>query len=57
MRDESSDSNADVAASPSQHKVTQQILSHWQPFLDLKLMFASSLRAKHDNYVCALAAR
>ena len=42
MRDESSASNADVAAIPSQHKVTQQILSHWQPFLDLKLMFAGS---------------
>ncbi len=40
--DESSASNADVAAIPSQHKLTQQILSHWQPFLDLKLMFVGS---------------
>jgi hypothetical protein len=45
VRDESSASNANVAA-PSQHKVTQQILSHWQPFLDLKLIFASSRRAE-----------
>ena len=37
VRDESSASNADdVAAIPSQLKVTQQILSHWQPFRDLK---------------------
>jgi hypothetical protein len=28
VRDESSASNADVAVIPSQHKVTQQILSH-----------------------------
>ena len=28
VRDESSASNADVASIPSQHKVTQQILSH-----------------------------
>jgi hypothetical protein len=46
VRDESSASNADVAAIPSQLKVTQQILSHWQPFLDLKLMFAGSRRAE-----------
>ncbi len=46
MRDESSASNADVAAIPSQHKVTQRILSHWQPFLDLKLMFAGSRRSE-----------
>ncbi len=48
MRDESSDSNVDVSVIPSQHKVTQQILSHCQVFLesrkdlDLKLMFAGS---------------
>ena len=30
VRDESSVSNADVAVIPSQHRVTQQILSHWQ---------------------------
>jgi hypothetical protein len=44
--DESSASNADVAAIPSQHKITQQILSHWQPFIDLKLMFAGLRRAE-----------
>ena len=32
--------------SPHSIKVTQQILSHWQPFLDLKLMFAGSRRAE-----------
>jgi hypothetical protein len=47
VRDESSASNADdVAVIPSQHRVTQQILSHWQPFRDLKLMFAGSRRAE-----------
>jgi hypothetical protein len=45
-RDESSASNADAPAVPSQHRVTQQILSHWQPFQDLKLMFAGSLRTE-----------
>ena len=39
VRDESSASNADVAVIPSQHRVTQQLLRHWQPFPDLKLMF------------------
>jgi hypothetical protein len=29
VRDESSDSNADVTVIPSQLRVTQQILSHW----------------------------
>ena len=42
MRDESSASNADATVIPLQHRVTQQILSHWQPFQDLKLMFAGS---------------
>jgi hypothetical protein len=46
VRDESSVSNDDVAVIPSQHRVTQQILSHWQPFWDLKLMFAGSRRAE-----------
>jgi hypothetical protein len=46
VRDESSASNADATAIPSQHRVTQQILSHWQPFQDLKLMFAGSRRAE-----------
>ena len=36
VRDESSVSNADVTAIPSQFKVTKQILLHWQPFRDLK---------------------
>ena len=31
---------------PSQHRVTMQILNHWQPFRDLKLMFAVSCRAE-----------
>jgi hypothetical protein len=46
VRDESSASNAAVTAIPSQHRVIQQILSHWQPFRDLKLMFAGSRRAE-----------
>ncbi len=46
MRDESSASNAAVTTVPSQQRITQQILSHWQPFLDLKLMFAGSRRAE-----------
>ncbi len=46
MRDESSASNADATAIPAQHRVTQQILTHWQPFQDLKLMFAGSRRAE-----------
>jgi hypothetical protein len=29
VRDESSASNADATVIPSQHRVTQQILSHW----------------------------
>jgi hypothetical protein len=38
--------NAGVAAIPSQFKVTQQILLHWQPFRDLKLKFVGSRRAE-----------
>jgi hypothetical protein len=52
VRDESSAPNADVAAISSLYrggKVTQQILSHWQPFLDLKLMFAGSRRAEQSS--------
>ena len=49
MRDESSASNADVAVIPSQLRVTQQILSHWQPFKDLKFRFAGSRRAEQLN--------
>ena len=45
-RDESSVSNAGVAAIPSQFKVTQQILLHWQPFRDLKLKYVGSRRAE-----------
>ncbi len=52
--DENSVPNDDVVTIPSQHKVTQQILSHWQPFLDLKLMSMDSchveqltLRSQH----------
>jgi hypothetical protein len=40
--DESSASNADVTAIPSQFKVTKQILLHWQPFRDLKLKYVGS---------------
>ena len=42
-RDESSVCNAGVAVIPSQFRVTQQILLHWQPFRDLKLKFVGSL--------------
>ena len=31
---------------PFQHRVTMQILKHWQPFWDLKLTFAVSHRAE-----------
>jgi hypothetical protein len=44
--DDSSASNAAVTAIPAQHRVTQQILSHWQPFWDLKLMFPGSRHAE-----------
>ncbi len=47
VRDESSASNADVPVIPSQLKVTHQILSHWEPFRDLKPRFAGSRRAEH----------
>jgi hypothetical protein len=46
VRDENSASNADVTVIPSQLRVTEQILSHWQPFQDLKLMFADSRRVE-----------
>ena len=46
VRDESSASTADATAVPPQHRVTQQILSHWQPFQDLKLMFVGSRRSE-----------
>jgi hypothetical protein len=47
--DESSASNADVTVIPSQFRVTQQILNHWQPFQDLKLMFTGSRQAEQLN--------
>ncbi len=43
-RDESSPSSAGVTAVPSQFKITQQILKHWQPFRDLNLQFVGSRR-------------
>ncbi len=46
MWDESSPSNADVPVIPSQLKVTHQILSHWEPFRDLKARFGDSRRAE-----------
>jgi hypothetical protein len=46
VQDESSASNASVTTIPSQQRITQQILSHWQPFRDLKLMFSGSRRAE-----------
>ena len=46
VRDESSACNADVPVIPSQLKVTHQILSHWEPFRNLKSKFAGSRRAE-----------
>ena len=46
VRDENSASNADVPVIPTQLKVTHQILSHWEPFRDLKVRFADSRRAE-----------
>jgi hypothetical protein len=47
VRDERSASNdADATAIPAQSRVTQQILNHWKPFRDLKLMFTGSHRAE-----------
>ena len=51
-RDESSPSNAGVAAIPSQFKVTQQILKNWQPFRDLKLKFVGSRRQEQLSSRC-----
>ena len=44
--EERSVSNADVPVIPSQLKVTHQILSHWEPFRDLKTRFVGSRRAE-----------
>ncbi len=45
----SSVSNVDTVVIPSQHGVTQQLLSHWKTFQDLKLMFPDSRRAEQLN--------
>ncbi len=49
MWDENSASNADVAVIPSQRRVTKQLLSHCQPFRDLKFRFADSCRGEQLN--------
>ncbi len=46
VRDGSSASNAAITTIPSLQRITQQILSHWQPFRDLKLTFAGARRAE-----------
>ncbi len=46
VRDESSVSNTAVTVIPSQYRFTLQILSHCQPFRDLKLMFPGSRLAE-----------
>jgi len=46
VRDESPVSTTDAVVIPSQHEVTVQILSHWQPFIDLKLSYTDSCRAE-----------
>jgi hypothetical protein len=51
VRDESSASNADATTIPSHLKVTKQILLHWQPFRDLKHMFAGSRRAEQLSFL------
>ena len=50
VRDEISVSNADVPVIPSQLKVTHQILSHWEPFRDLKARFAGSCRVEQLSF-------
>ena len=49
VRDENSASNTDAVVIPSQLRVTQQILSHWEPFRDLKFRFPVSGRAEQLN--------
>jgi hypothetical protein len=51
-RDESSASNAGVAAIPSQLNVTQQILINWHSFRDLKLKFVGSRRQEQLSSRC-----
>jgi hypothetical protein len=46
VRDERSCSTVGVPAIPSQFKVTQQILFHWQPFRDLRFKFVGSRRVE-----------
>jgi hypothetical protein len=46
VRDESSASNVDVTAIPSQLQLTKQILLHWQHFRDLKLKYVGSRQAE-----------
>ncbi len=62
MRDENSVSNTDsieggdhVTVIPSPHKVTQQILNHCHPFLDLKIMFADSNTPKRIFFFKAMS--
>ncbi len=49
MRDENSVSKTDSTAIPSQHRVTQQILLHWQPFRDLNLKYVGSRQSEQLN--------
>jgi hypothetical protein len=36
-----------VTVIPSQHRVTQQLRSHWQPFRDLKIMLSGKVPEGH----------
>ncbi len=47
--DENSTSTPGVPVIPSQFKVTQEILLHWQPFRDLELKFIGSRRTEQLN--------
>jgi hypothetical protein len=51
-RDKSSPSTAGVTTIPTQFKITQQILKHWQPFRDLKLQFVGSRRQEQLSSRC-----
>ena len=51
MWDETSVSTGGVADIPSQFKVTQQILIHWQSFRDLKFKFVGSRRAEQLRWI------
>ncbi len=52
MRDESSPSTSGVTVIPTQVKITQEILKHWQPFRDLKLQFVGSRRQEQLSSRC-----